>query len=94
MSEDKGETWVKIPPDHPVPLPVSILFGDEALEWKADFCRMRRAVQGLDAAVTSIGHSLSTIAKELQDMSDNKQTMHSIAKSLEQISIRVRNSSI
>ena len=84
-----SETYVKLPPDHPKPLPVSILFGDEALEWKADFCRMRNAVQGLDSAVTSIGHSLAGIVTELREIrGDNiraNESLHSISKSLEQI---------
>ena len=84
-----SETYVKLPPDHPKPLPISILFGDEALEWKADFQRMRTAVQGLDSAVTSIGHSLSAIVTEMRETrGDNiraNEALHSISKSLEQI---------
>ena len=50
---------------------------------------MRTAVQGLDSAVTSIGHSLSNIVTELREIRGDNireiESLNSIAKSLEQI---------
>lgn len=76
------------------PLPVSILFGDRALEWKADFQRMRTAVDALAREAQNLS-TLHTIRQELTDMrSDRVQTnehLLNISKSLEQIANVLRN---
>lgn len=83
-----SETWVKLPPDHPKPLPVSILFGDEALEWKSEFQRMRTAVDALARDTQNLS-CLDTIRQELTDMRAERmqanEHLYNISKSLEMI---------
>lgn len=76
------------------PLPVSILFGDRALEWKSEFQRMRTAVDALARDTQNLS-CLHTIRQELTDMrSDRVQAnehLYNISKSLEQIANVLRN---